>query len=100
MGSIKQNAAHLIMATVVIAAVIVLTLHGNMNGETASAIIVGVGGFSLGGGVASSSAGAPVPGLVAAPASNGTSTLAPTTSVLASAGPSTSTSSPSDSSVV
>lgn len=76
MNSLKQNAAHIVMATVVIGAVIVLTLHGNMNGQTASAIIVAVGGFSLGGGVASSSAGGAASGSVGVAASVGTSSSA------------------------
>ena len=73
MNSLKQNAAHIVMATVVIGAVIVLTLHGNMDGQTSSAIIVAVGGFSLGGGVASSSAGAAASGSGGVPTSGGTS---------------------------
>lgn len=73
MNSLRQNAAHIVMATVVIGAVIVLTLHGNMDGQTASAIIVAVGGFSLGGGVASSSAGVAASGLGGAATSGGTS---------------------------
>lgn len=85
MNSLKQNAAHIVMATVVIGAVIVLTLHGNMDGQTASAIIVAVGGFSLGGGVASSSAG----GSASNPA--GVATSAGTSGSVAVATPPTST---------
>jgi len=78
MNSLKVNAAHVVMATIVIGAVIVLTLHGSMSGETASAIIIAVGGFSMGGGVASSSAGAPTLGLGSAPVSTATSSSGPT----------------------
>lgn len=80
MNSLKNNAAHLLMATVIITASTVLTITGHMDTATTSAIIIGVGGFSMGGGVASSLAGAATQSLASAPVSPTMSVSTPTTS--------------------
>ncbi len=55
MGDLKKALPHLIMATVVIAAVLVLAIDKLVGGGDALAVIVGAGGFTLGGTVASGS---------------------------------------------
>jgi hypothetical protein len=64
-NNLLTNIGHIVIAVVVIAAVVVLDIHGSITGGEAIGIIGAVGGVSVGGAVASSSAGAPVPSSVA-----------------------------------
>lgn len=65
MNNLVQNIGHIVIATVVIASAVVLSIKGTITGGEAITMIAAAGGFSLGGAVASSSAGAPVPASVA-----------------------------------
>jgi len=82
------NIGHMAMAGLTIIAVTVLALHNTISGDTAVAIIAGIGGVSVGGGVASASVGVPVSNSGAGLAQTGTYTLVPTTSVTVTKGPS------------
>lgn len=75
--NLKQNITHLVMAIVVIAGAIALCLTGHISGADALTVVIGVGGFSMGGGVASSSAGTLASLQAAGPSSSGVPTSAP-----------------------
>lgn len=75
MNNLVSNIGHIIVTTIIIAAVSVLAWHGTISGGTAVAIIAGIGGVSVGGGVASASAGVQPASSVAVSTSPGTSTL-------------------------
>lgn len=84
MNNLIQNIGHIVIATVVIAAAVVLGIKGTITGGESVTLITAAGAFSLGGAVASSSAGAPVPSSVASLISRGgttgTTTTTPTSS--------------------
>ena len=100
MNSLKTNAAHVVMATVIITAVVILTWIGKMDPSTTAAIIIGVGGFSMGGGVASSSSGAPALNSASAPVSTTTYSSAVTPATTDSATTPTTTAPTNPSSVL
>lgn len=75
----SQNVGHIITATVIIAAAVVLAALNKITGADAIAIIGTTGGVSLGGSVASSSGGTLAQGLAVGSTSVGTVTSAPTT---------------------
>ena len=63
MNNLLSNLPHLIIATIVIAAVVILTATGHVSGPTGLAVIAGAGGVSLGVGAAA----IPTPTAPAAP---------------------------------
>lgn len=65
MNNLTTNIGHILISVVVIAAAVVLAIKGTITGGDAIGLIGVAGGVSLGGAVASSSAGAPVPSSVA-----------------------------------
>lgn len=65
MNNFTTNVGHIVIATLVIAAAVILGIKGTITGGEAITLIAAAGSFSLGGAVASSSAGAPVPSSVA-----------------------------------
>lgn len=65
MNNLTTNIGHIVIAIIIIAASVALALHNTITGGEAIGLIAGAGGVSLGGAVASSSAGAPVPSSVA-----------------------------------
>jgi hypothetical protein len=64
-NNFTTNIGHICIAVVIIVAAVVLAIKGTITGGDAIALIGAAGGVSLGGAVASSSAGAPVPSSVA-----------------------------------
>jgi len=54
MNNLIGNIGHIATAVVVIVAAVILALHGTITGGEALVVIVGAGGVSLGGSVASS----------------------------------------------
>jgi hypothetical protein len=64
-NNFTTNVGHIVIAGVVIVAAVVLGIKGTITGGEAITLIATAGGVSLGGAVASSSAGAPVPVSVA-----------------------------------
>jgi hypothetical protein len=80
-NNLTGNIGHIVTAIVVIAAAVVLALHGNISGESALVVIGAAGGFSLGGSVASSPSTTPPAKVVTPTASTSawTSTLSPST---------------------
>jgi hypothetical protein len=75
MNNLTANIGHIVIAIFVIVAVTVLSWHGTITGGEAITIIAGIGGVSVGGAVASSSAGAQQPSSVAVSTSPGISSL-------------------------
>ena len=65
MNNFATNVGHIVIAVFIIVAAVVLGIKGTITGGEAITLIAAAGGFSLGGAVASSSAGAPVPVSVA-----------------------------------
>ena len=78
MNNFTTNVGHIVTGIVIIIATAVLAWHGTITGAESIGIIAGIGGFSMGGSVASASAGAAVPVSASAPSSGGTSTLVTT----------------------
>jgi hypothetical protein len=56
-SNLTSNIGHIVTSVIIIAAVLVLALFSKITGAEALTVIVAVGGVSLGGSVASSSAG-------------------------------------------
>jgi hypothetical protein len=75
MNNLTSNIGHIAVAVVVIAAAVVLAIFHEITGGEAIGLIASAGGFSLGGAVASSSAGVLQPSSVAVSTSPGASTL-------------------------
>ena len=95
-GNLSTNMGHIVTAVIIIIAVTVLAWHGTISGSDALTIIGVLGGVSVGGSVASSSAGGSVPVSADSQVSTGTSTSGVTTNasspVASSTTPSNSTS--------
>ena len=78
MNNFTTNVGHIVTAIVIIIVTAALAWHNTITGTDAVGIIGAVGGVSLGGSVASASAGAAVPVSASGPSSGGTSTLVTT----------------------
>ena len=74
MNNFTTNVGHIVTSLVIIVAVTALAWHGTISGSECLTIIGVLGGVSVGGSVASSSAGAPALSSAVAPASIGTAT--------------------------
>lgn len=94
MGNFTGNVGHIITLVVITVAVSFLAATNKITGAEALLVITAAGGVSLGGSVASVSAGGPTPNLVVTSSSPGTSTS--TSASVTTTPPSTSTSSPAD----
>ena len=79
MGNLSTNMGHIVTAVIIIIAVTVLAWHGTISGSDALTIIGVLGGVSVGGSVASSSAGGSVPVSESTQSSIGTLTSGATT---------------------
>lgn len=75
MNNLLANIGHIVVAVVIIVAAVVLAIRGVITGGECIGLIASAGGFSLGGAVASSSAGVLQPSSVAVSTSPGTSSL-------------------------
>jgi hypothetical protein len=64
-NNLTTNIGHIVIAVIMIGAAVALAIAHVITGGEAIGLIAGAGGVSLGGAVASSSAGAPVPSSVA-----------------------------------
>lgn len=78
MNNFTTNLGHIITGIIIILVTGALAWHGTITGAESIGIIAGIGGFSMGGSVASASAGAQVPVSASVPSSGGTSTLVTT----------------------
>lgn len=78
MENLKQNLGHIITVTLIIGAAVALAITNKISGAEAIGIIGTAGGFSMGGGVASSSAGTSTPVVASVVASPLASTSGPT----------------------
>lgn len=78
MNNFTNNVGHIITSIIVILVTGALAWHNTITGADAIGIIGVVGGVSVGGSVASASAGASVPVSASAPSSNGGQTLVTT----------------------
>lgn len=74
-NNLTTNIGHIAIAVVIIVAAVVLSIRGTITGGEAIGLIASAGGFSLGGAVASSSAGVLQPSSVAVSTSPGASSL-------------------------
>ncbi len=79
MGNFTNNVGHIVTSVVIIVSVTVLAWHGTLTGAEALGVIGVIGGVSVGGSVASSSAGTLAPSSATGPASVGVYTSVPTT---------------------
>lgn len=75
MDQLKQNLPHIIIAAIVIVAVCVLALQHIITGGQTLSVIIGVAGFSMGGGVASTSLSTVAAAMPAVSSSIGNSTM-------------------------
>jgi hypothetical protein len=74
-NNLTTNIGHILISVIMITAAVVLAIKGTITGGEAIALIAGAGGVSLGGAVASASAGVLQPSSVAVSTSPGTSSL-------------------------
>jgi hypothetical protein len=83
-NNLTTNIGHIVIAVIIIGSAVALAIKGVITGGEAIGLIAGAGGVSLGGAVASSSAGAPVPtsvaSLISQSAPNGHGPTTPTNS--------------------